>query len=301
MATTTTGTVSGTNQSMQSYPSVYSPYGGTNLAYDTGSDLYLPDTNLDEVRTQMESLYSSIGTAYEDLINSGRTANAYNLKEAADRLSATGSELGVNSWARQQAITDLSNEMAAAQSYTENQYLVQMLGQQQSVLQSLADLDNNSFNQAMKVYNAAAQQQAQQQDYLSQYKAATAGPETPKTPWDTSVGGDKTVDLTTDEGSSKTTTPVSTSDFFESFPQGTTTTPDFDLDVGGLSLGTTGGATSDYLSDYTYGTSDDYDNPLAGTSGASTYSDWLAHEKEEGRMGGTKSSSTTSTTKTAKK
>lgn len=173
-------TVTDTGNSMQTNTSVYSPYGGSNLSYDSESDLYVPDTNLDQTRQQVVDLYNSIGAAYEKLINSGRTDLAYNLKESADRLSSTGSELGVNSFARQQSITDLYNDMNAAQQVIDDQTIVQMLSTQASTLSQIQSLDTESFNQAMEIYNALQAQKNtewEQQQYEEEQAAATAATE----------------------------------------------------------------------------------------------------------------------------
>lgn len=175
----TQGTATFESPSKSSSSSIYD----TELTYDSSSDMYVPveDPNYDENRKMAIDLYNAVGTAYEKLINSGRTDLAYNLKESADRLSSTGSELGVNSFARQQSITDLYNDMNAAQQVIDDQSIVQMLQDQGQALDRIIALDADAFANFTQGYSEwQAQQNTEwtQQQYEEEQAAATADTET---------------------------------------------------------------------------------------------------------------------------
>lgn len=175
----TQGTATFGSPSTSSSSSIYD----TELTYDSSSDMYVPveDPNYDENRKMAIDLYNAVGTAYEKLINSGRTDLAYNLKESADRLSSTGSELGVNSFARQQSITDLYNDMNAAQQVIDDQSIVQMLQDQGQALDRIIALDADAFANFTQGYSEwQAQQNTEwtQQQYEEEQAAATADTET---------------------------------------------------------------------------------------------------------------------------
>jgi hypothetical protein len=208
----------------------------------------------------MVDLYNTIGSTYEGLINAGRTDLAYNLREASDRLSASGSELGVNSWARQQAITDLTNEMNAAQQVTDSEYLVQMLQQQQSALSDLAQLDSESFNQAMQIYNAAqSQANYEEQQAASASDGMTSTEKTLQAYYDAlGAAGERQDELgsTDTESKSTSTTPY------------TSTTTSYDNSWGempDLSAGTTSNTTTTTI-----------DNPFTSDVEGQTFSSLLS-------------------------
>lgn len=104
-----------------------------------------------DVKGRLESLYDSIGSAYNDLVKRGRESDAFALKDAAERFAATGSRLGVNSFARARELTNLKNAMGVATRGVEAKLVAQKLSQQAQALGQLEGITGNMFNQAMQV------------------------------------------------------------------------------------------------------------------------------------------------------
>ena len=114
-------------------------------------------------RQSIVDMMQTVNALYEEAINRGRTKEAYDLRDAAERMSRIGSEIGVSSWARQQAIQDLSAKMRNAALVTENQMLLQRSAQNANSLQTLKNLDEQSFKNAFDVQKWVAEQNRQQQ------------------------------------------------------------------------------------------------------------------------------------------
>jgi hypothetical protein len=119
------------------------------------------DPNIERVRQEQETARTGLQgilddarTLYQDLINKGRTADAYALRDATGKLTRIGSKLGVSSWSRTQALQDVAARMRNAAAVSENQIIAQRLAQHQSVLQNLSQVDNTAFNQAMEIAKA---------------------------------------------------------------------------------------------------------------------------------------------------
>ena len=125
----------------------------------------LPNTSeMEDVRLKLTDLYNTIGSAYSDLTNSGREAEAAQLREAADRFAKIGSQYGSNSFARQAALQDLSNKFRVAGQVMESGNMTKKIGEQLSVLNALANVSGSTFSQAMeraKTLQSAEQQAAQ--------------------------------------------------------------------------------------------------------------------------------------------
>jgi hypothetical protein len=125
----------------------------------------MPDTSeLEGVRSKLTDLYNTIGQAYADLNNAGRESEAAQLREAADRFAKIGSQYGANAFVRQAALQDLSNKFRIAGQVVESGNMTKKIGEQLSVLNSLANVTGNVFASAMeraKMVQTGDQQAAQ--------------------------------------------------------------------------------------------------------------------------------------------
>jgi len=115
-------------------------------------------------------LYNEIGAAYTDLINSNRLADAFSLKQAEELFARSGSELGVNSFARAEALNSLTSQMNNASAVTESSVLSQALSEQASMLSSLTSIETQQLAAAFGQGQAIFDQQMQ----LAQSEANTA-------------------------------------------------------------------------------------------------------------------------------
>ena len=129
----------------------------------------MPDTgNLEDVRSKLTDLYNTIGQTYTELTNSGREAEAAQLREAADRFAKIGSQYGANAFVRQASLQDLANKFRVAGQSMESGNATKKIGEQLSVLNALANVSSNVFSQAMKRSEMMqTDEQQQRQDSLS--------------------------------------------------------------------------------------------------------------------------------------
>jgi hypothetical protein len=97
----------------------------------------------------LRSLFKDIGSAYNELIKRGRDADAFALRDAAQRFAAAGSKFGVNEFARTQALTDLKARMTAASEAVAAKNTAAKLQAQASVLDRLAGVEATEFAQEM--------------------------------------------------------------------------------------------------------------------------------------------------------
>ena len=123
------------------------------------------DPNIERVRqeqatarTGLQAILDDARTLYQDLINKGRTADAYALRDATGKMTRIGSKLGVSSWSRTQALQDVAARMRNAAAVSENQIIAERLNQHTQVLSNLATVDNNAFKQAMEIAKAKMSQ-----------------------------------------------------------------------------------------------------------------------------------------------
>jgi hypothetical protein len=120
----------------------------------------IPDVKqLEDVRVKLTDLYNTIDRAYVDLTNSGRESEAAQLREAADRFARIGSAVGANAFVRQAALQDLTNKFRVAGQQMESENMTKKIGEQLSVLNSLAGVSQSVFQAGMQ--RASAEQAAQ--------------------------------------------------------------------------------------------------------------------------------------------
>jgi len=105
----------------------------------------------------LESLFRAIGGAYGSLIQRGRDADAFALRDAAEKFKAVGSKYGVNSMQRSRALTDLKGQMTAASKKVEAGVIAQQLQAQAGVLADIAGLEQRDFAQEMDKLRFAEQ------------------------------------------------------------------------------------------------------------------------------------------------
>jgi len=132
-------------------------YSGTPPA-ETTPDLVAPDNSA--LRQQFVDLISATTTAYNELMTANRDNDAFALRTAMEQFARTGSELGVNSWARTQATNDLRASMSAAAAVVNSQATIDALNEQASLLSQIAALDATTFSQALSVTQADQAQQS---------------------------------------------------------------------------------------------------------------------------------------------
>jgi hypothetical protein len=135
---------------------------------------------LGDVRGRIQSLLGNIRAAFADLISAGRENEAAQLRESAERFANAGSKLGVNAFARAQALNDLKSKMRVAGRLLEAQASGQRLALEANTLNSLARVDQAEFNQGLQAANFAqrandtAFNQAQRQQEVGFQQDVTA-------------------------------------------------------------------------------------------------------------------------------
>lgn len=119
-------------------------------------DTKLPTSDeFKKLRQMYADLYNNIGQTYINLANAGRTNEALQLKEAAERFSRAGSSLGLSPMARAAALTSLQTAMRAAGMQQEAANAAQSLAAQTSTLSSLTGAEQQQFRDEISRYNAA--------------------------------------------------------------------------------------------------------------------------------------------------
>ena len=142
--------------------------------------LSAPGQNLGDVRGRIASLLGTIRAAFGDLISAGRENEAAQLRESAERFANAGSKLGVNAFARAQALNDLKSKMRVAGRLVEAQAIGQRLAMESQTLNNLANVDQAEFNQGLQAANFAqrandtAFNQAQRQQEVGFQQDVTA-------------------------------------------------------------------------------------------------------------------------------
>jgi len=152
---------------------------GGNMATTSTTDSWktsMPDTgNLEDVRSKLTDLYNTIGQTYTELTNSGREAEAAQLREAADRFAKIGSQYGANAFVRQASLQDLANKFRVAGQSMESGNATKKISEQLSVLNALANVSSNVFEAAMsKAKMLQTDDQQQRQDSLSRMQINAA-------------------------------------------------------------------------------------------------------------------------------
>jgi len=133
-----------------------------------------PSPNLGDTRERVLELLKDIPQTYEDLINAGRQQEAFQLRDAQERLASLGSRAGIGSQERVAILTDMQNAMRTAASVTEGGQQTDRLARTDSALRLLASLDESAFNQTMTEYKENIR--------LDDKKAAAATPRLAKVP-----------------------------------------------------------------------------------------------------------------------
>jgi ribosome-binding protein aMBF1 (putative translation factor) len=118
---------------------------------------------LQSTRKSIVDMMQTVNELYAEAINKGREKEAFDLSDAAERLARSGSEIGVSAWARQQTVQDLANKMRAAAAVSENQMLIARTNANAASLNTLKNLDEQSFRNAFDVQKWLADQNRTQQ------------------------------------------------------------------------------------------------------------------------------------------
>lgn len=121
----------------------------------TGSapaNIAAPDNSA--LRGQLTGLIATTTAAYNQLMTAGRDNDAFALRDALERFTRTGAQLGVNPWARTQAINDLRARMTATAQQFQGTTTAQALAAQAGLLDKIGSLDATSFNQAVQAHQA---------------------------------------------------------------------------------------------------------------------------------------------------
>lgn len=104
---------------------------------------------LQDVQAQLNSIFQSIGEAYDDLIQRGRTQDASRLRSATDRFRRTGLKAGINSLARSRNLEQFRSDMEVASRGVESGIIRdKLLAMSRLPIQSAA-LSKQAFDQAM--------------------------------------------------------------------------------------------------------------------------------------------------------
>lgn len=103
-----------------------------------------------DLRARFTELGNTIQTLYATLIKENKAAQAYALADATARFARSGSQMGVNSWAQSQAISNLQRQMQASASGLTSQLVSQQVTAMAANLRDIGSLDINTFNQALQ-------------------------------------------------------------------------------------------------------------------------------------------------------
>jgi len=106
-------------------------------------------SRLQDTRNKMTDLYNSVNKIYADLVNSGRTEEATQLRDAAERMARSGSQVGVTSEARQSALNDLTSKLRVAGQKAESEMMASKIGQSLNILNAIAGLDKAGMGQGI--------------------------------------------------------------------------------------------------------------------------------------------------------
>lgn len=104
-----------------------------------------PPPDYSKTRQQFADLLTQSTAAYNKLMEAGKANDAYALADAMRRIQAGGVETGVSTWARQQAIQDLRNRLAASAAQTQTGLTTTALDKQTGILGNIADIDRAQY------------------------------------------------------------------------------------------------------------------------------------------------------------
>lgn len=131
-------------------PEIPRDQGGVGIQRDPNAiaaDITAGKAKMQENRNKLTDFYNQINTIYTDMINSGRQAEAADLRSAAERFAAIGSQLGVSSGKRAAALADLSNAMRVKGMGAESQAQAQRMQELRALTGEIATMDQNALNQ----------------------------------------------------------------------------------------------------------------------------------------------------------
>jgi len=105
------------------------------------------------MRQQLVDVIGTTTAAYNKLMQGGRENDAFALADALRAYTRTGTKLGVNSWARQEAINQLRARMSSAALIFQGTTMANALAAQTDQLGRIAALDQQTFKNAMEANN----------------------------------------------------------------------------------------------------------------------------------------------------
>lgn len=125
-----------------------------------------------DLAARLGALTSTTDAVYDALIQSGKQADAWALADAMERFNRVGSELGVNQFARINALKELEAKLGAAAAKTNSQILMDKASAQAGIIGQLANMRQQDFQNAMTTHNATFSQTQILKD-RAQQQAAT--------------------------------------------------------------------------------------------------------------------------------
>lgn len=109
-----------------------------------------PKSDNTEARNLILNLLTDINDTYEKLVNRGRAQDAEALRQTAIRFARSGSQMGVNAFARGRLLDDLKTKMRIAGQVAESKADAQRIDQTIRAIGMLRNVDDQTFSQAMQ-------------------------------------------------------------------------------------------------------------------------------------------------------
>lgn len=125
-----------------------------------------------DLAARLGALAATSDSIYDALIQSGKQADAWALADAMERFNRVGSELGVNQFARINALKEMEAKLGAAAAKTNSQILMDKANAQAGIIALLANMRQQDFQNAMTTHNATFSQTQILKD-RAQQQAAT--------------------------------------------------------------------------------------------------------------------------------
>jgi hypothetical protein len=101
-----------------------------------------------------------VDVTYTELINSGRTQEANQLRDAAERFARAGSRAGISSAEQIESLNQMRNAMRTAAQVQEGTTRANAINQKARILDSLVNLDKSAFTQALTAARDARGEEA---------------------------------------------------------------------------------------------------------------------------------------------